>query len=150
MLKRVAALPSLLFLIFAAIHPSIHPLNNQLIKQIKSMKLVRFLMKLHNETVTVELKNGTVVHGTVVGVDMAMNCHLKTVKMTVKNRDPVTIDSLSVRGNNIRYFILPDVLPLDQYLLDDTPKVKSKKKESAVAAKVVRGRGRGRGMRGGR
>jgi len=27
----------------------------------------RFLMKLNNETVTVELKNGTVIHGTVLG-----------------------------------------------------------------------------------
>jgi small nuclear ribonucleoprotein D1 len=67
------------------------------------MKLVRFLMKLNNETVTIELKNGTIVHGTITGVDMMMNTHLKTVKMTVRNRDPTSIDTLSLRGSNIRY-----------------------------------------------
>ena len=41
-----------------------------------------------------------------------MNTHLKAVKMTLKNRDPVQLDQLSIRGNNIRYYILPDTLPL--------------------------------------
>ena len=85
-------------------------------------------MKLNTETVTVELKNGTIVHGTVTGVDMSMNTHLRAVKMTVKNKDPVSLDSLSIRGSNIRYFILPDSLPLDTLLIDDSPKSKSKKK----------------------
>jgi hypothetical protein len=31
------------------------------------MKLVRFLQKLSNETCTIELKNGTVVHGSIMG-----------------------------------------------------------------------------------
>ncbi|KAH9050266.1 hypothetical protein EDB84DRAFT_1449995 [Lactarius hengduanensis] len=103
------------------------------------MKLVRFLMKLNNETVTIELKNGSIVHGTITGVDMQMNTHLKTVKMTTRNRDPVSLDSLSIRGNNIRYFVLPDSLPLDTLLVDDAPKPKNRKKDDA------RGRGRGRG-----
>lgn len=59
---------------------------------------------------------------------MSMNTHLRAVKMTVKNKDPVSLDSLSIRGNNIRYFILPDSLPLDTLLIDDSPKSKSKKK----------------------
>ena len=81
-----------------------------------------------------------------LGVDMQMNTHLKTVKMTTRNRDPTSLDSLSIRGNTVRYFILPDALPLDTLLVDDAPKPKGRKKDDP------RGRGRGRGVpeRGGR
>lgn len=65
------------------------------------------------------------------GVDVAMNTHLKAVKMTIKNRDPVQLETLSIRGNNIRYYILPDSLPLETLLIDDTPKGKARKKEAA-------------------
>lgn len=90
------------------------------------MKLVRFLMKLSNETVTIELKNGTVVVGTITGVDISMNTHLKTVRLTLKGYDPVNLDHLTIRGNNIRYFFLPESLPIDTLLVDDNPKVKQK------------------------
>ncbi|PWZ00126.1 Sm-like ribonucleo protein [Testicularia cyperi] len=112
------------------------------------MKLVRFLMKLNNESVTIELKNGTVVHGTVTGVDIQMNTHLKTVKMTVRGREPVSLDTLSIRGNNIRYWILPDALPLDMLLVDDAPKPKGKRKDPFARAQARAERG-ARGGRGG-
>ena len=90
------------------------------------MKLVKFLMKLVNEPVTIELKNGTVIIGTITGVDMSMNTHLKTVKMTIKGNDPISLNHLTVRGNNIRYFFLPDELSIEQYLVDDSTKTKRK------------------------
>jgi small nuclear ribonucleoprotein D1 len=98
------------------------------------MKLVKFLMKLSNETVVIELKNGTVVNGTVTGVDVSMNTHLKAVKLTVKGREPVTMDHLTIRGNNIRYFLLPESLPLETLLVDDAPKVKNKKTAAKAGA----------------
>lgn len=64
--------------------------------------------------------------------------------MTPKGKNPTTYDSLSIRGNNIRCYILPDNLNLDQLLIDDAPKQKPGKVKDAG------GRGRGRGMRGGR
>ena len=88
------------------------------------MKLVRFLMKLNNETVTIELKNGTVVVGTVTGVDVSMNTHLRAVKLTVKGKETLALDHLTIRGNNIRYFLLPESLQLETLLVDDTPKIK--------------------------
>lgn len=117
------------------------------------MKLVRFLMRLANESVVVELKNGTVVQGTVVGVDMAMNTHLKSVKVTVKGRTPVKVDHLTIRGATIRQFILSDSIPLDTLLIDDTPKQNPPREgvRRTTARGGMRGRGgRGRGARGGR
>jgi small nuclear ribonucleoprotein D1 len=90
--------------------------------------------------VTTELKNGTQVHGTITGLDAATNTHLKVVKNTVKTETPVKLDTLS-----IRYYILPDSLPLETLLIDDTPKAKAKKMEAAGDASRGRGRGRVRG-----
>lgn len=84
-------------------------------------------------------------HGTIAGVDVAMNTHLKSVKFVTKGGVQQSLDSLSIRGNNIRYFILPDALPLETLLVDDTPKAKAKKRDTL--ARGSRG-GRGRGARG--
>ncbi|OMH83476.1 Small nuclear ribonucleoprotein Sm D1 [Zancudomyces culisetae] len=94
-------------------------------------------MKLNNETVTIELKNNTIVTGTISGVDVNMNISLKRVRMTVRNNEPVALDSISLRGNTIRFVLLPDSIPLDTLLIDDRPK------KSLVSANTSGSGGRG-------
>jgi len=58
-----------------------------------------------------------------LAVDMRMNTHLTNVKMTAKGKPTIALDHLTIRGNNIRDFILPDTLPLDSLLVEDTQKI---------------------------
>ena len=59
-----------------------------------------------------------------------MNTHLKKVKLILKGKNPIALDHMSVRGNNIRYFIMPDSLNLDTLLVDlDQPKIRPKRPE---------------------
>lgn len=88
-------------------------------------------MKLKNWTVTIQLKNGTLVTGTIIGVDVKMNTHLSNVKMTIKGKNPVQLDHLTIRGPNIRYYILPESLPIDTLLVDDSA-TKNQKKHQAT------------------
>ncbi|KAF2641463.1 Sm-like ribonucleoprotein [Massarina eburnea CBS 473.64] len=117
------------------------------------MKLVRFLMKCQNETVSIELKNGTVVSGTIASVSPLMNIALRSVKYRPRNREEIPLDTTTVRGSTIRYIILPDSLPLDTLLIDDAPKPKNKaRKETDRGGRGAgggRGGPRGRGGRGG-
>ncbi|KAK3996536.1 small nuclear ribonucleoprotein Sm D1 [Cladorrhinum sp. PSN332] len=109
------------------------------------MKLVRFLVKLTNESVTIELKNGTVVSGTVASVSPQMNTSLRNVRLTPRNQPSIPLEQMSIRGSTIRYWILPDSLPLDTLLIDDAPKPKNKARKE-----TDRGGGGPRGGRGGR
>ena len=83
-----------------------------------------------------------------------MNTALRTVKMTLRGRDSISLDSINIRGSTIRYYILPDSLPLDTLLIDDAPKPKNKARKEAADTRGGRGgrgglRGRGRGGGGG-
>ncbi|GME80445.1 hypothetical protein B5S28_g4924 [[Candida] boidinii] len=111
------------------------------------MKLVRFLMKLTNEKVSVELKNGTIIQGDIISVTPSMNINLKNVKMTLKNRNPISLEYINIRGNNIRLVILPDELNLDNLLADSL--IKNKKKTSNTSNNSSNTRSNGPGGRGG-
>ena len=38
---------------------------------------------------------------------MSMNIHMKSVKVTLKGKNPVPMDHLAIRGSTVRYVILP-------------------------------------------
>lgn len=107
-------------------------------------------MKCANESVTIELKNGTILHGTITSVSPQMNTALRAVKMTPRGRETISLDTINIRGSTIRYFILPDSLPLDTLLIDDQPKPKNKARKEQDRGRGGRGgpRGRGGGGRG--
>lgn len=111
------------------------------------MKLVNFLKKLRNEQVTIELKNGTTVWGTLQSVSPQMNATLTDVRLSIpsgvsrgnnagaalssvylsnttteQSKEVVTasLQYINVRGNTIRQIILPDSLNLDSLLVDET------------------------------
>lgn len=72
--------------------------------------------------------------------------------MTIRNREPISLEYINIRGNNIRYYILPDSLPLDTLLIDDTPKPRNKPRQTGSDARGrgTRGRGGSHGARRGR
>jgi small nuclear ribonucleoprotein D1 len=86
------------------------------------MKLVHFLRKLVRESVIIELKDNTIVEGTVVGVDSAMNTHVRLVNLRRPGQPPERLENMTVRGASIRYVILPEILNLGTLLEDDSPR----------------------------
>lgn len=56
-----------------------------------------------------------------------MNTFLKNVKMTVKDKDPINLDQLTLRGSSIRYVILPETIQLDALLVEEESKAKKPK-----------------------
>ena len=104
-------------------------------------------MKLLHEDVTIELKDGRVLRGTVAGVDARMNTHLKSVEVSSRRggvvKGPSKLAQLSVRGSTIRNVILPDTLNLDLLLVDEAAgsSAASRKKKKGNKQDKAKGKG---------
>eukprot|EP00392_Amoebophrya_sp_AT5.2_P010627 g10692.t1 len=115
------------------------------------MKLVIFLRKLANESVSVDLKSNVKVDGTILGVDMQMNIHMKNVKvhlLTLFWRETQPMDHLTLRGNSVRTVCLPDNLALDSLLTEkETKKIAAKRLHKGGGKGGGKGRGGGARIR---
>merc|ERR1711970_998588 len=81
-------------------------------------------MKLSHESIIIELKTGAVIQGTVSGVENSMNMHMKNVKLTSNGRQEKSLETMTIRGSNIRFVILPEQLALDNLLIENFTKKK--------------------------
>merc|ERR1711874_659386 len=102
----------------------------------------KFLQNISKEVVSVELKNGTVISGLLISTDIGMNIHMKNVNMTVKHQNPINLESLTIRGNNVRLIILPENLPIDAVLMKQNGKIRAPKKISSKMRPKKSGRNR--------
>jgi small nuclear ribonucleoprotein D1 len=82
------------------------------------MNLNLIFKKILNETITVELKNETLIYGTLIKFDKSMNLYLKNVKKSFPNQKSIFFASVSIRGSIVRYIIIPDWINLDLILLE--------------------------------
>lgn len=71
---------------------------------------VQLLLEAINQIVTVELKNGDRYRGELVYAEENMSLQLKSAKCTQKNGQKSTLEQIYMRGSQIKYFILPDIL----------------------------------------
>ncbi|KEG14474.1 small nuclear ribonucleoprotein [Trypanosoma grayi] len=78
--------------------------------------LLGFLQQLRGTLVEIELLNSSVVSGEITLVDASMNTHMRHVKVTAKGKNPVQAETYMVRGNTIRYIILPEAMNTDDVL----------------------------------
>ena len=95
---------------------------------------IKVLHEAEGHIVTLELKNGELYRGKLVIAEDNMNCHLQDVSHTARDGKVTTLEAVYIRGSNVRFMILPD-------MLKNAPMFKRDPTQ-------MRGRGIGRGNRG--
>jgi len=71
---------------------------------------VKLLREAESHVVTVELKNGDVYRGTLEETEDTMNCLLRGVVHTARDGHVTKLESVYLRGNQIRFIVLPELL----------------------------------------
>ena len=112
-------------------------------------------MNIPNSTtqpITVELKNGNIISGTLLSCNPLMNLNLKNVKLQQPLQDPILLQYINIRGNQVRQILLPDELNIESVLVKSETKIKgngagpsARPATNGIARGGFRGRGRGRG-----
>eukprot|EP00656_Telonema_subtile_P049862 TRINITY_DN6304_c0_g1_i2.p1 TRINITY_DN6304_c0_g1~~TRINITY_DN6304_c0_g1_i2.p1 ORF type:complete len:131 (-),score=30.21 TRINITY_DN6304_c0_g1_i2:374-766(-) len=92
---------------------------------------IKLLHEAEGHTITLETKNGEVFRGQLLESEDNMNCYIGSVTMTARDGRTSKLEQVAIRGSQVRFMILPD-------MLKNAPMFKRAEKPGASA-----GRGRG-------
>ena len=101
---------------------------------------IKLLHEAENHVVTIELKTNDMFRGYLMAAEDTMNVRLDDVKMTSRDGKVTHLDQVYLRGSQIRFIIIPD-------MLKNAPMFKKIKNQTKAAkqANIARGKVRGRG-----
>ena len=71
---------------------------------------IKLLHEAENHVITVELKTGELYRGYLVDAEDTMNCRMETVTVTSKEGKVSVLEQVYLRGAQIRFIIVPDML----------------------------------------
>mmetsp|Transcript_23004 Transcript_23004/g.39511 ORF Transcript_23004/g.39511 Transcript_23004/m.39511 type:complete len:138 (+) Transcript_23004:51-464(+) len=71
---------------------------------------IKLLHEAETHTVTVELKTGEVYRGKLVEAEDNMNCQMEAVTMTARDGRVSNLEQVFLRGSQVRFIIVPDML----------------------------------------
>mmetsp|Transcript_5669 Transcript_5669/g.9981 ORF Transcript_5669/g.9981 Transcript_5669/m.9981 type:complete len:103 (+) Transcript_5669:70-378(+) len=71
---------------------------------------IKLLHEAEAHVVTIECKNGDIYRGTLSSAEDNMNVQLRKVQLTRRDGKVTALEHVFIRGSNVRFFILPDML----------------------------------------
>merc|ERR1712137_367253 len=71
---------------------------------------IKLLHEAEGHTVTCESKTGEVYRGQLLEAEDNMNCYIGSVTMTARDGRTSKLEQVAIRGSQIRFLILPDML----------------------------------------
>merc|ERR1712072_696553 len=71
---------------------------------------IKLIHEAEGHTVTVESKTGEVYRGQLLEAEDNMNCYIGSATMTARDGRTSKLEQVAVRGSQVRFMILPDML----------------------------------------
>ena len=101
---------------------------------------IKLLHEAESHVVTIEIKSGEMFRGYLMEAEDTMNVRLDDVKMTSRDGKVSHLDQLYLRGSQIKFVVIPD-------MLKNSPMFKKIKNQTKAAkqANIAKGNIRSRG-----